>query len=83
MASVEEIIKHKEKLEKLKSAHEAAVGAQNALLAQLKEQYGCDTIEAAGDKLTEMKSALVDEEVKLETMAAEWEEKYSSLLNLA
>jgi len=83
MATVEDIMKHKEKLEKLKAERDTALGALSTLKAQLKDEYDCDSVEEAGDLLTTMKCHLVDEENKLNAMVAEWETKYADLLSQA
>jgi len=80
MSTVEEVLAHKEKLEKLRIKKEVAQGELNAQMEQLKNEYECDTIEEAEDLLTTMKTNLTKDQEKLEKMTAEWTEKYSELL---
>lgn len=80
MSTVEEILNHKEALEKQKAKKEAAQGVLDSYMEQLKEEYECDTIEEARDLLTTMKNNLADSEEKLEKSVTGWQEKYGHLL---
>ena len=83
MATVEEILEHKGKLEELKTKKEAAQGAMSTYMEQLQEKYECDSITDAEDLLSTMRSNLVEDEKKLDKKVADWSEKYADLLTLA
>jgi len=79
--SVEKILAHKDKLEALKAEKEAAQGALNTYMEQLKEAFDCDSIDDAGDLLTTMRANLAMGEEKLEKAVLAFSETYHSLLN--
>jgi len=82
MTDVQNILEHKEALENLKSQKEAAQGSLNTYMEQLKEDYDCDSLEAAQELITSMKKELAEEEEKLEAAATSWEKKYAHLLEM-
>ena len=51
-------------------------GQRTALTRQLKEQYGCSSLQAAEKKLEEMKDQIDDLNSKIEEGLAEIDEKY-------
>jgi len=83
MATIDDILKHKELLEKKKAEKDAAIGALDTLKQQLKEEYDCDTLEEAGDLLTTIRISLAEDEEKLKKAIDDWQIKYGSLVGTA
>lgn len=71
--------KMKKQVEQLRSEAERAAGREEQLMKQLKDQFGCTTIEEAQDKLkqlqTEAEKAKKVFDRKFDLFEAEWGEK--------
>jgi hypothetical protein len=70
MPDVSEYEKLKKKAERLRQEADRAAGARDAALKTLKDEFGCDSIEAAAAMLEKLKS----EEARV---AAEFEQEFS------
>jgi septal ring factor EnvC (AmiA/AmiB activator) len=66
MTTERELLNLKEEIAAAKNKVAELKGQQNALLRQLKEEWGCTTIEQAKRKLTQMEKDItkLDEEIK-------------------
>jgi len=73
----------KKQVEKLRSEAERAAGREELLLKQLKDQFGCGTIEEAQDKFqrlqTEAENAKKVFDRKFKLFEEEWGEKLAEV----
>jgi predicted nuclease with TOPRIM domain len=72
-----ELLDLKEKVDEAKQTVSELTGQKNALLNQLKDDWGCKTLKEAKEKLEEMESQVTILEKKIERGVKELEEKYN------
>ena len=72
-----ELLDLKEKVDEAKQTVSELTGQKNALLKQLKDDWGCKTLKEAKEKLEEMESQVTILEKKIERGVKELEEKYN------
>lgn len=73
----DDLISLKNKIEKSKTAVAELTGQQKSQMNQLKETFGCDTIEDAEEKLETMKKSISKLDTQIETGLEKLEEMYS------
>jgi len=76
MLKESELLALKTKVEEAKTTVSELKGHQQALLKQLKDDWGCKTIEDADKKLKTMKASIEKITEDIETKTAELEETY-------
>ena len=76
MLNEQQLLDLKEKVEDAKTQVSELNGQQTALMSQLKNDWGCKTIEEANTKLKGMENAISILEKKIERGVKELEEKY-------
>ena len=72
-----ELLELKDKVDEAKQVVSELTGQRNALLKQLKDDWGCKTIEEAETKLAKMDKDIDVLEKKIEKGISELEEKYN------
>jgi predicted nuclease with TOPRIM domain len=72
-----ELLKLKEQVDEAKQNVSELTGQKNALLKQLKDDWGCKTIEEAEEKLKQMDKNTSTLERKIEVGIKDLEEKYN------
>lgn len=73
----QDLLKLKQEIDEAKDNVNQLKGQQTALLKQLKEEWGCSTIEAAEKKIAKMKKEIEILNTSIETGLEELEEKYN------
>lgn len=76
MLNEQQLLDLKEKVEDAKTQVSELNGQQTALMSQLKNDWGCKTIEEANTKLKGMENSISILEKKIERGVKELEEKY-------
>ena len=72
----QDLFKLKQEIEEAKTSVSELKGQQNALLKQLKEEWGCSTVEEAEKKIQIMKKDIEKLENSIAVGLEELEEKY-------
>jgi flagellar biosynthesis chaperone FliJ len=72
-----ELLELKEKVDEAKQTVSELTGQKNALMKQLKDDWGCKTIEEAEEKIGTMDRDISLLEKKIEKGIKELEEKYN------
>jgi hypothetical protein len=72
----EEYKKLKREVETAKAEAERAAGAKQQLLAQLKQEWGCGSIEEAENKLAALRKKRVEAEAEFERLLQDYKAKY-------
>lgn len=72
-----ELIELKDKIDTAKDEVAQLKGQQTALMRQLKEKYGCKTLEEAEEKAEKIKDANVKLQKQIDKFTEELEEKYA------
>jgi len=72
----EELLELKDKVGEAKTTVSELTGQQTAILKQLKDDYGCETVEEAKVKLKEMSKNIDTLDRKIAKGVEELEEKY-------
>ncbi len=72
-----DLLKVKEEIEESKSRVSELKGQQKALLKQLKDEFDCDTIEEAEEKLAEYENAITTLDKKIKRGLAEVDKKFN------
>ena len=73
----DDLISLKNKIEKSKTTVAELTGQQKSQMNQLKETFGCTTIEAAEEKLETMKKSINKLDTQIETGLEKLEEMYN------
>ena len=73
----DDLISLKNKIEKSKTTVAELTGQQKSQMSQLKETFGCATIEAAEEKLETMKKSISKLDTQIETGCTERGQTYS------
>ena len=75
--SEKELLELKDKVDEAKQVVSELTGQRNALLKQLKDDWGCKTIEEAETKLAKMDKDIDALEKKIEKGVTELNDKYN------
>lgn len=79
-ASVELYQKLKKKADEAKTDADRAEGSLENQLKKLKEEFGCETVEAAQKMAVELKGQLEEEEASFEEELRRFQEKWGDAL---
>lgn len=78
--STEEFMRLKKRADKLREDAAKAAGARDAMLAKLKQEFSCDTIEDAEAKLASLREEEAAAEQKYKEELAKFKEQYGEYL---
>ena len=81
MLNAREFARLKEKADRLKEAAAKAKGVYEQKMKELKEKYGCNTIEEAEQKLEQMEQELEELEEEFDEAYKEFMDKWGDKLN--
>jgi len=73
-----DLLKLKQEIDQAKSSVSELKGQQTALLKQLKEEWGCSSIEEAEKKIKKMQKEIETLDASIETGLEELEEQYNA-----
>jgi predicted nucleic acid-binding Zn-ribbon protein len=77
----QELLDLKQQIDDAKEKNLQLKGQKDALMQQLKDDWGCASIEQAGKKIKSMEKQIADLSVEIETGLQELEEKYFNETN--
>ena len=73
----QDLLDLKKDIDEAKTKQSELVGQKNALMTQLKNDWGCKTVEEAQEKLKTMGEEIEDIEDKIEKGVTDLQEKYN------
>lgn len=76
--TTDELLQLKRRIEQAKTDSSRAAGAEEQLLKRLKEEFGCDSIEAAKQRLDELDQDVVTQEQEFLASLAEFKERFGN-----
>jgi predicted transcriptional regulator len=76
MKTEEKLLQLKEKIDRSKTKLNELAGKENHLLEQLKDEYDCDTVDEANEKLENLDEEIQNLQSKINEGLEELEEKY-------
>jgi len=73
----QDLLDLKKDIDEAKTKQSELIGQKNALMTQLKNDWGCKTVEEAQEKLKTMGEEIEDIEDKIEKGVTDLQEKYN------
>jgi phage shock protein A len=77
---LEEFLRLKRKLEKLRSDKDRVKGALQSVMKKIKEELHCSSLEELKDKIEREKEALKEDEAKFQKLMSKFQKKWGGKL---